>query len=100
MRVKNLMHVTNEGCPCGSWLQHWDTFSRQKANFCMVLGCDGKPEVGGQVEKVGEPEKVYIVPLCKVCAAKTGQVLDIVNNVNLVSANTLETCAKQRASGY
>jgi hypothetical protein len=66
----------------------------------MVVNCDGKPEVGGQVQKEGEPDKVYIVPLCRACAAKAGQELDIVSNVNLVSANTLDTCARERASGY
>jgi hypothetical protein len=40
------------------------------------------------------------VPLCRICAAKTGRVLEIVNNVNLVSTDTEETCARKQASGY
>ncbi len=100
MRVQILNQDTEGGCRCGSWLQHWDGFSRQKANFCMVVGCDGQPEVGAQVCKVGEPDRVAIVPLCRACAAKVGSVLEIVNNVNLVTINTEETCARKQASGY
>jgi len=98
MRVRNVVETVNEGCRCGSWLEHWNTFSRQRANFCMVIGCDGKPEVGGQVQKEGEPGKVYVVPLCKACAAKAGQELDIVSTVNLVSALTEDTCARKHAN--
>jgi hypothetical protein len=97
MRVRNRMDIELESCRCGSWLQHWDSFSRQKANFCMVLGCDNKPEVGGLVQKAGE-DKLYIVPLCRACAAKTGEELDIVVTVNLVPTQAEGTCARRQAS--
>ncbi|MDR3670525.1 MAG: hypothetical protein P4L36_06765 [Holophaga sp.] len=99
MRVRNVMEREPEGCRCGTWLQHWDTFSRQRANFCMVVDCNSKPEVGGQVRKEGQ-DRVYIVPLCRACAAKAGQLLEVVNNVNLVPADLEETCARKAASGY
>ena len=97
MRIRNVMEPKSEGCRCGGWLDHWNVFSRQRANFCMVIGCDGKPETGGQVQKEGD-DKVYIVPLCKACAAKAGQELDIVSTVNLVSAQPEETCARKAAA--
>jgi hypothetical protein len=100
MRVRNLMEITVEGCRCGSWLLHWEAFSRQKANYCMVVGCDGKPEVGAQVARPGELDRVCIVPLCKACAAKAGKDLEIVNNVNLVPINPEDTCARKQAAGY
>ena len=101
MRIKILSESAAEGCRCGSWLEHWNTFSRQKANFCMVMGCDAKPEVGAHVQKVGETEdRTYIVPLCRACAAKEGEELNIVGSVNLVSAHTEQTCARKQASGY
>jgi len=98
MRVKNRMDLVAAACSCGRWLQHWENYSRQKANFCMVIGCEGKPEVGGWVQKEEEPERRYVVPLCKACAAQVGQVLEIVNTVNLVSAGPEDTCARKQAS--
>jgi hypothetical protein len=100
MRVKKLLETPNAGCRCGSWLQHWDNFSRQKANFCMVLGCDGKPEVGGLVCRETEPEQVCVVPLCRSCAAKVGTELDIVNTVNLVPVSLEDTCCRKEASAF
>jgi len=90
MRVKNRMDLAADACSCGGWLQHWDNYSRQRANFCMVIGCDGKPEAGGWVQKEAEPDRLVIVPLCKACA----------DNVNLVSAGTDDTCGRKKASGY
>ena len=100
MRVKNRMDLAADACSCGGWLQHWDNYSRQRANFCMVIGCDGKPEAGAWVQKEAEPDRLYVVPLCKACAAKVGQTLEIVNTVNLVSADTEDTCVRQKASSY
>ena len=97
VRVLNLAESRFESCHCGSWLKHWETFSRQRAGYCMVEGCKGKPEVGATVQKEGEPGKVYIVPLCRACAAKQDEALAIVNGVNLVPADAHDAVSADQA---
>jgi hypothetical protein len=92
----NLRESRFEGCHCGSWLKHWETYSQQRAGYCMVTGCKGKPEIGATVQKEGEG-KVYIVPLCQACAAKQGEALEIVNGVHLVPADVNDTCGQDHA---
>jgi hypothetical protein len=73
-------------CHCESWLDHWKTYSGQRANYCVVKGCGGKPEVGCHVQEGGATdENVYVVPLCRACNDKHGQEMVIFDGVNLVS---------------
>jgi len=96
MRVLNLSEANAEDCGCGTWLKHWENFSYQKANFCAVSGCENKIETGAKVQKEGEPGTVYVVPLCRTCAARHGESLEIVNSVHLVSTKVSDTCAKKK----
>lgn len=98
MRVLNLSEAGGGGCGCGTWLEHWERFSCQKANFCAVIGCDHKPETGAKVQKEGEPAAVYIVPLCRACAARHGQWLEIANGIHLVTTSLQETCGRKTSA--
>ena len=89
-----------EPCGCGSGLRHWEAFSRQRAGYCMVSGCNGKPEIGARVEKIGNPGKVCLVPLCSSCAARQGEVLAIVKGVALVPADAADTCRPARTRSF
>jgi len=93
MKVKNLNGTSNNICKCGSWLQHWNNFSGQTANRCVVNHCTNDPEVGGHVQKDSLlDQNWYIIPICKSCNGKSGQDLYIDDAVNLVSANVSKTC--------
>ena len=96
MRVKNINvnETGNETCKCGSWFEHWKKFSRSLApRFCPEKTCAKPPEFGAHVQKDDSADGFwYIVPLCRDCNAKTGSAIDIVDTVELVSADTNETC--------
>jgi len=94
MRVKNLNGTSQRTCECGSWLKHWENFGEDIAIICSVVNCGGDAEVGGHVQKIGNDNKWYIIPLCKSCNAKFGQELNIDNDTKLVSANVSKTCGK------
>lgn len=93
MKVKNLNGTAANKCKCGSWLAHWEKFSKQPANRCVVVGCKNKQTVGGHVQKESTSDSSwYIIPICADCNNKRGQTLEIDNAVNLVSANVSQTC--------
>lgn len=82
-------------CHCESWLEHWKKHSGQRANYCVVPGCGGRPEVGGQVRERGTmDETVYVVPLCRACSDNQGQDITIYDGVNLVPAVIADTCGR------
>lgn len=107
MRVKNLKGTSSHSCNCGTWLNHWKSFSGyyrispSEEIFCSVIGCRNKATDGGHVKKISsgiaraipESNNWYIVPLCKQCNQRTDE-FDIDNNVSLVSANIAETCGR------
>ena len=95
MKVKNLNGTSINKCKCSSWLEHWEKFSNQPANKCVVAGCTNKHSVGGHVQKESASDSSwYIIPICSECNNKHGQTIEIGNNVNLVPANVAETCGK------
>ena len=52
-------------------------------------------EVGAHVQKDSATDKSwYIVPLCKEHNARTGDSINIIEGINLVSANVSVTCGK------
>jgi hypothetical protein len=52
-------------------------------------------EVGAHVKKDSATDKSwYIVPLCKEHNARTGDSINIIEGINLVSANVSVTCGK------
>jgi hypothetical protein len=93
MRVKNLNGTSKNKCKCGSWLAHWQRYSQQTANHCVVIGCTGKDLVGGHVQKDSPYDSSwFIIPICNTCNLQQGQTLTVVDEVNLVSANVAQTC--------
>ena len=97
MKVININGISQGLCGCGSWLDHWKNFSGQPLSaYCAAVVCFQKPEVGAHVQKADSLDNNwYIIPLCNKHNALTGQSLDIVVNVRLVSADVSETCGKE-----
>lgn len=97
MIVKNLNSFEEINCHCESWLDHWKKYSGQRANYCVVRGCGGRPEVGGHVQECGKTdENMYVIPLCRECNDKKGQEIVIFDGVNLVPANVADTCGRKQ----
>ena len=72
IEVKNKKGTSDKNPPSGysSWLDFWEKKKAKKANTCEVLHCNGKPDMGGHVIKVGEGGKEYILPMCSECNNK------------------------------
>ncbi len=81
---------------CGTWLDHWEKFSRQSADMCAVDGCAGTDLVGAHVLLAGADLTSYIVPLCK-SHNRTAGLLEIPNAFPLIHANKAVTCEKPKA---
>jgi len=96
MKVKNINGTSGKTCKCGSWLDHWKKFSGQPlSKWCSEKNCTQKPEVGAHVQKDSSvDDNWYIVPFCYTHNGETGKSLEIVDSVELVSANVSETCGK------
>jgi hypothetical protein len=96
VKVINVNGTSSSICVCGSWLNHWSYFSGQSLpSLCSVVTCMHRPIVGAHVQKDSATDKSwYIVPLCKVHNDRTGDSLDIFEDIKLVSANVSETCDK------
>lgn len=94
MKVKNINGTSDNTCECRSWLHHWQRFSGQSSIYCSVKNCLSYAEVGAHVQKGGLmiDNNWYIVPMCKSHNNMHGQVLEIGDAYNLVSANVRETC--------
>ena len=96
VKVKNINGTSSRICKCGSWLNHWRNFSGQLLHsFCSEVTCMQSSEVGAHVQKDSATDKSwYIVPLCKEHNARTGDSINIIEGINLVSANVNVTCGK------
>jgi hypothetical protein len=94
MKVININGTSLNICKCGSWLNHWKKFGGQDLpSYCSEKSCLKKPEVGAHVQKDNSTDrKWYIIPLCTVHNLKTGESIEIMDGVALVSANVSETC--------
>jgi len=85
MKIKNLTGTSDKTCACDSWLDHWETYSGQKAGACGVLTCNAKADVGAHVRKYGANDYTpYIYPLCSGCN-QSAEVLDAWDGYPLVS---------------
>jgi hypothetical protein len=91
--ITNINGTSDTTCKCGSWLKHWQNFSRQSLpSTCPVLGCFQSDLVGAHVQKANSlNQKWYIIPLCKGHNASSSN-LTVSDSVNFVSANKSETC--------
>lgn len=89
--IKNINGTSDNTCSCGSWIKHWENFTKEKAIFCSAKYCSNFAKVGAHVQMANSGDnRWYIVPLCDKCN-KAEIKLDI-GNTKLVSANKIETC--------
>lgn len=96
VKVRNINGTSDTKCRCGSWLDHWVTFSKQsKPSQCPASGCVKRDIVGAHVQKGSgsSDQKWYIYPLCQDHNKHAGE-LDVSDVYKLVSANKKETCDK------
>jgi hypothetical protein len=86
-------------CSCGTWLDHYNKFSKQAAQVhCPLLMCVEKADIGGHVKKEsGADSTTYILPLCKRHASQPGEVIVVNDYLPLVPASVTETCANPQA---
>jgi len=92
MEVKNCNSPAIKDCQCGSWLNHWTRISGSMVRMCIVKGCNNFDMVGSHIQKVdSEDQDIYIIPLCKK-HSESDEVLEIFNDIPLVSANVKTTC--------
>lgn len=91
-KVKNINGTGQKTCKCGSWLAHWEKFSRQTTKFCVEVSCIKTDLVGAHVQKANSTDtNWYILPLCRDHNKDTG-VVEVSDNYTLVSANVKGTC--------
>jgi hypothetical protein len=96
MKVNNINGTSQNACPCGSWLMHWQRVVRSAIARCSVLGCSNVAEVGAHVQKDGATDRRwFIVPLCKAHNAKAAS-LTIRDDITLVPANVAQTCGASK----
>lgn len=90
----NKSGTSDRSCVCGTWKQHWITFSKKSwPDQCSVSTCSSKPTLGGHVinkDVTGE----RIVPLCDSCNKLSGT-FTLKASVSVPSANKAETCEKK-----
>jgi hypothetical protein len=96
MKVKNVNGISDTTCKCNDWLHHWTQFSgRPLPKCCAEALCRNRPRVGAHVQKVGATDDAwYIVPLCRKHSRPTGETLQIMRGIKLVSADVSQTCGR------
>ncbi|MGB3946892.1 MAG: hypothetical protein WBM13_02800 [Bacteroidia bacterium] len=93
-KIKNINGTSENKCKCGSWLKHWETFSKQKTEYCCVSvpNCTNKDIVGAHVQKdTLSDNNWYIIPLCNE-HNKSKEILEVSDTRPLISANVKNTC--------
>ncbi len=96
-KVKNINGTTDNAtiCSCGSWLEHWETFSGMpRPHECIVSepDCLEKEVTGAHVQKEGDNHTWYIAPLCKAHSNTKNKELIVSDAWPLVEANRANTC--------
>ena len=90
---KNKVGTGDRSCSCGTWKQHWISFSNKDwPDTCSVLGCLNRATLGAHVynpDVTGE----HIVPMCDSCNKRINS-FPLKSGITLVSANQSETCGK------
>ncbi len=97
VKIKNANGTSDRECECGSWIEHWENFSKKPASTCSVDGCNSKATVGAHITRPkanNEDYKThhYIVPMCSSHNGKHGQEFRSKENTTFVWANVVETC--------
>lgn len=94
MKITNINGTSDNKCACGSWLKHWEKFSRQKASWCPVIECFKQDLVGAHVQvDNGADDTWYIYPLCS-AHNQSPATLDVSDAYTLVPANRRDTCER------
>jgi hypothetical protein len=91
MKIKNINGTSQNTCTCGSWMKHWEKYSKTTTKYCSEKSCIGTDLVGAHVQKTTSDLKWYIIPLCKTHNASKDE-LEVVESTVFVSANKSETC--------
>lgn len=74
--VKNVVGSSRFSPPTGynSWLEYWESQTKEKKNICGAANCSNKDLVGAHVQKANSTDKsYYITPICKACNNKTDE---------------------------
>jgi hypothetical protein len=81
-------------CPCGSWLDHHERFTRSHTELCSAYGCTNRAFVGGHVIVIHSGDiRRFIVPLCYVCNGNQAA-YDLKPGAQPVPANVSLTCGR------
>jgi hypothetical protein len=91
--ITNINGTSDTSCNCGSWLKHWQNFSKQSLpRYCPAEGCYQTDLIGAHVQRAYSlVRKWFIVPLCSAHNASQSD-LDVDDTITFVSANKCETC--------
>lgn len=95
MKVTILNISPGHICTCGSWLEHWNKFSKFgfMTDYCSVLDCKEPHKIGGHVQIAGSSNiHGYLIPLCHLHNRAYGHTFDIYNTIELVPADISNTC--------
>jgi len=93
LRVINVGDKSECACKCGSWLRHWERFTRlDKPSYCPINHCMERGLVGAHVKKAeSSDDQQYVVPLCREHSKATG-ILTLPDWCDLAPANVEKTC--------
>ena len=95
INARNINGTEDNGCTCGTWVDHWNKFSEGSwPEKCSVVGCDKPAGVGAHVLKDGDDNHWYIIPLCSGCNGKHGETVTVEGDTEFISANKSATCGK------
>jgi hypothetical protein len=96
VKLKNINGISDNTCKCGSWLKHWERYSREKVGECSAISCFDPATIGAHVKKTDNSDDYwYIVPLCAKHNAMTNQEIEVKDSVTIVMTNTKITCARK-----
>lgn len=96
MKIKNINGTSDNTCSCGSWLKHWEKFSNETTNYCIVKDCINKDLVGAHVQLDSKTDNNwYILPLCNKHNSPSSGIMEVSDNYKYVSANKSKTCDKK-----
>jgi phospholipase/lecithinase/hemolysin len=95
--IKNSNGSAGRSCQCGSWLDHWESFSDRQAGGCSVTGCTEYATVGAHVTRPNAENDdykttPYIVPMCSYHNGQHGETFRSKAGVTFVWANKQQTC--------
>lgn len=90
VEVHNLNNTADRQPPKGydTWRQWWEAKKKHKFGTCSCYDCANSAIVGAHVQKHSSSDrKWYIVPLCRECNGKKGEVIFRVREKDLEAIN-------------